>query len=174
MEPSQPKTKHKGIIVGLIIFAIAAAFLVPVFAVNLSPSIWYPSNRSPGGLGSFTYEALGYGAVFWGPNHYWLFLGDSTLQITNSSASEVTIKSVDQNGAAIFGYYTVFSDSSGHVLQTGYTTQTFSATAGLKYTIQVEDYKTCRFSHWENGVNSTEIVVLATSGNHDYAAVYDC
>jgi hypothetical protein len=144
-----------------------------VFTVGLSPAIWYPP-KSYAGFGSTTYAYFGYGAVFWHPNHYWVYFGKSVLELTNSSSPEVTVNSVDQHGATIFGYYVLFSDSSGHLLQTGFTPHTFSAMAGQKYTVQVENYQGCTFSNWTNGVKTPELTLQASSGGNAFTAVFNC
>jgi hypothetical protein len=154
-------------------FAVALLFFMPVLGVTLSRTVWYPYDHSLG-YGSLTYTYFGYGALFWSPNHYWIYFGNSVVQVSNSSTSTLTVKSIDQNGTAIFGYYTVLSDASGNIVSTGYTDVTFSTTAGLKYAIQVEGYGKCSFSHWSTGASSNELVVLATSGDRSFTAVYDC
>jgi hypothetical protein len=165
---------HRGIILGLAVVAIASAFFLPLVALRLSPGVWYPYTDAPGGYGSVTYKYLGYGAVFWAPNHYWLYFGSSVVQLTNSSASTVTVNSVDQNGTTIFGYYTILSDPGGKIVDTGYTKVSFSTTAGQQYTLQMEGYGRCTFSHWLNGETSSELVVLAESGDESLTAVFNC
>ena len=103
----------------------------------------------------------------------------SDTQITavytcGGSISSVTISSVDQNGNAIFGYYTVLSDSGGNVLGTGFTSKTFATTAGQTYSLQAEGYGNCTFSRWSDGVTSDPRTFTATSGGLAFTAQYDC
>ena len=158
----------------VVVAAFVVMFFLPVFGTSLSPSVWYPYKQSPSGYGSVTYELLGYGAVFWSPNHYWLFFGSSVLQVTNSSASTISVTSIDQNGSTIFGYYTIISDAQGKVMGTGYTKVSFPTNAGEQYTVQMEGYGKCVFDHWSNGVTSSEQVVVAKSGDEPLTAVYTC
>lgn len=174
--PMQPKAKkvRGGAIATVAVAALVLAFFLPVFATSLSPAVWYPYKQSPGGYGSATYKYLGYGAVYWSPNHYWLYFGRSVLQLTNSSASSIIVNSTDQNGSAIFGYYTIISNAQGKVLGTGYTKVSFPTNAGEGYTIQMEGYGKCVFSHWSNGVTSSEQIVVAKSGDESLTAVFTC
>lgn len=157
-----------------VVLVLALAFFTPAVGMKLSPSVWYPYSLSPSGYVSVTYKFLGSGAVYWGPNHYWVYLGSSTWQIVNSSASSLTVKSVDQNGTAIFGYYTVLSNPGGAILKTGYSTVTFPTIAGQKYGVQVEGYGKCVFSHWSTGSPTTELSIVARSGDYVFTAVYSC
>ncbi len=168
------KPGHKGVAVALAVVALGVTFLLPFMPLKLSPTVWYPYTSSPSGYGSLTYKYSGYGAIFWAPNHYWIYFGGSAVQLANSSASTITVNSVDQNGTTIFGYYTILSDSGGKVLQTGYTKMTFSTTAGAEYVVQEEGYGRCTFSHWSSGVASSELVVLARSGDQTLTAVFHC
>lgn len=169
------KTRKTRILAGVAIAVVLAiAFFLPILSVRLSPTVWYPYDKSPAGYGSLTYRTFGYGAVYWSPDHYWVYLGSGTIQVTNSSASSITVSSVDRNGTAIFGYYTILSDSGGRAIATKYTTATFPTTAGQHYTLQVEGYGACIFSHWSNGVTSSELDVVAGSGDQTLNAIYNC
>jgi hypothetical protein len=174
MDRRQKHPGHRGPVAVVVILAAAIAFFLPSLSVKLSPGIWYPYTSYHEGYGSVTYAYLGYGAVYWNPNHYWIYFGRSAIQLTNSSASIITVDSVDQNGTSIFGYFTILSDSGGRIISTGYTRTSFSTTAGEQYTVQVEGYGQCTFSHWSNGVMSSEQVVIAKSGDETLTAVYSC
>jgi hypothetical protein len=157
-----------------VFFFVLTSFLWPAFSVQLSPNIWYPYVKNPKGLGSMTYVYFGYGAVGWYPNHYWIYLGPSVLQLMNSSASSVTVQSVDQKQLPIYGYYVIVSDSSGGQISSGYTPFTFSATAGSQYVVEVQGYGSCKFNQWSTGATSSEVGVLAKSGGQTIVAVFDC
>jgi hypothetical protein len=159
---------------GIILLFVLTSFLWPVFSVRLSPNIWYPYVKNPRGLGSLTYAYFGYGAVGWYPNHYWIYLGPSVLQLMNSSPSSITVQSIDQKQLPIFGYYVIFSDSNGKQINSGYTPVTFSATAGTRYVVEVQGYGSCKFNHWSAGTNSSEVGVLARSGGQTMVSVFDC
>src|SRR5579885_98509 len=89
-----------------------------------------------------------------------------------SGTSSITVNSVDQNSAAINGYYTVLSQNGG-VLQTGFTPVTFQPSAGQQYTIEVQDYGNYHFDHWaDNGSTNRDRSVTAGSGGTTLTAVY--
>ncbi len=168
------KPGHAGAVAALAAVAVVVTFLLPLLPLKLAPTVWYPYTSSPNGYGSLTYRYSGYGATFWSPNHYWIYFGSYAVQVVNSSASTITVNSIDQNGTAIFGYYTIVSDSGGKVIATGYTSVSFSTIAGARYTVQEEGYGRCTFSHWSSGVTSSELSVLARSGDLTITAVFDC
>ena len=60
------------------------------------------------------------------------------------------------------------------MLTTGYTKVTFPTTPRMKYALQEEGYERCAFSHWSDGTKSSELVVLAKSGDQTLTAVFDC
>jgi hypothetical protein len=88
--------------------------------------------------------------------------------------SSVTVKSVDQNGAAITGYYTVLFTSSGSVQSTGYTPTTFATASGQTYSVQVDSYGNCIFDQWSDGVTSNPRPFSATSSAQSFTAVLGC
>jgi hypothetical protein len=92
---------------------------------------------------------------------------------TSSSGSSLTVNSQDQNGNPIFGYYDVLW-SSGSVVATGYTTNTFPTSAGQSYSLQVDDYGSCTFAHWADGSTANPRAFTASSGAQSFTAVYAC
>ncbi|SRR5579885_315277 len=90
-----------------------------------------------------------------------------------SGTSSITVNSVDQNSAAINGYYTVLSQNGG-VLQTGFTPVTFQPSAGQQYTIEVQDYGNYHFDHWaDNGSTNRDRSISAIAGTSQVlTAVY--
>ena len=91
-----------------------------------------------------------------------------------NSSSNVAVNSVDQNGNTISGYYTVLYDSSGLVVATGFTPETFSTTAGSAYAVGASSYGTCTFNKWSDGVVSDPRSFTATSGALSFTAIYNC
>jgi polyvinyl alcohol dehydrogenase (cytochrome) len=89
-------------------------------------------------------------------------------------ASTVTVASTDQNSNAISGYYTELISSSGGVIASGFTPNTFATTSGLTYSVQVDNYGSCTFAHWSDGVTSNPRSFTATSSSTTFTAVYDC
>jgi hypothetical protein len=62
----------------------------------------------------------------------------------------ITINSVNMVGNPLPGYYTTIRQGST-LLQSGFTTMTFTGTVGVTYTVAVQDYAGVVFDHWEDG-----------------------
>jgi hypothetical protein len=88
--------------------------------------------------------------------------------------STVSVNSIDQNGMALFGYYAVLYDSSGDQLQTGFTTHTFSTTAGQTYSLLADSFGSCTFTQWSDGSRSNPISFTASSDGTGFTAEYSC
>jgi hypothetical protein len=103
----------------------------------------------------------------------------SNTQITaiydcgGAPSSSLTISSVDQDGNTMAGYYTALW-TSGSVIATGFTTSVFSTTSGQSYSIQVDSYGSCTFSHWSDGVTTNPRPFTASSSPESFTAVYTC
>jgi hypothetical protein len=81
---------------------------------------------------------------------------------------------VNQNGAAITGYLTTLSSTSGSLISTGYTPETFTdVTAGTSYQIALESYGSCTFEDWQ-GTGSSGATTVTASGAQTLVGVYDC
>jgi hypothetical protein len=66
----------------------------------------------------------------------------------------LTVKSVDLDGKAINGLWTVVK-KDGATLKTGYTPLTYTAEAGSTYEVSVANYQNYAFDHWESGSKSS-------------------
>ena len=63
----------------------------------------------------------------------------------------------------------------GYVTSTGYTTKTFTAiTAGTAYSVELGNYGSCTFSHWQDGSTSIIRAFTATASPETFTAVYTC
>jgi hypothetical protein len=135
---------------------------------------------------SYTLQADSYGNCFfqkwsggYGTSASTTISVTSNTQITAiyncsaTSSSSLTINSVDQSGNPIFGYYDALW-SSGSVVATGYTTNTFSTNSGQTYSVQMDNYGSCAFSHWADGSTSNPRSFTATSSAKSFTAVYNC
>lgn len=100
----------------------------------------------------------------------------SSSTSTTSSAASITVKSVNQNGVAITGYWTVLYNKAGSVLQTGYTPKVFSGlTAGTTYQVELDSYGSCTFQHWQDTGSTNPLrTYVATSGSQTLVGVYSC
>jgi hypothetical protein len=90
------------------------------------------------------------------------------------STSSVIVNSVNQNGNSISGYYAALYGSGGQVLASGFTSATFSTTSGLSYSVQADNYGSCTFSKWTDGITSDPRTFTATSSPQTFTAVYNC
>lgn len=89
-------------------------------------------------------------------------------------ASSLTVSSTDQTGTSISGYYTVLYTSGGDVVSTGFTPTTFATTAGQSYSVQVDNYGSCAFAHWSDGVTSNPRALTVSGSSQSLTAVYNC
>jgi hypothetical protein len=97
------------------------------------------------------------------------------LNVTHAqTASQLTVTSQNTSGATITGYMIVIYGSSGSVVASGFTPETYSTTAGQAYILEAESYGSCTFSDWSNGVTSDPISFTATSAATSLTAVYNC
>jgi len=98
----------------------------------------------------------------------------ATSRTTNSSASSVTIDSVDQNGTAISGYFAGLAGSGGNVVATGFTPVTFTTKAGAAYSLEADSHGNCTFSSWYGGDRNDPMPFTASSGVLVLTAAYNC
>ncbi len=104
--------------------------------------------------------------------------GDQTFTAVYNcpSVSSVTVGSANQNDGKITGYYTVLYNGAGSIVNTGYTTVTFSDLAyGAKYTVRVDDYGSCSFGYWKDTGNTSRYRSFVANGvDQTFTAVYNC
>lgn len=72
----------------------------------------------------------------------------------------VTVKTYGLSGNTITGLWTTLSD--GTTTKTGYTTKTFTVTAGKRYTVTLADYQNYVFDHWSNGSTNPDRIISPT------------
>jgi hypothetical protein len=141
---------------------------------------------------TYSLEADSYGSCQFA---YWLDSGSTNSVRTISIASDtqltavyncgtgggggnspsVTIESVNQNGAPINGYWTVLYGPHGGQLATGYTTKTFSGlTSGTQYSVELDSYGSCQFSHWQDTSSGSYERSFTASGAQTFVGVYTC
>jgi hypothetical protein len=66
----------------------------------------------------------------------------------------LTVKSVDLDGKAINGLWTVIK-KNGATVKTGFTPLTYTAQVGSIYEVSVANYQNYAFDHWEDGSKSS-------------------
>jgi Peptidase A4 family len=103
-------------------------------------------------------------------------LAESTSTSSSSQQhASATVQSVDQNGNAISGYYTVLLSSDGSVMSTEFTPTTFSGlTVGQAYSVQVDDFGSCSFAKWADTGDTSTIRDFTAGGAESFTAVYTC
>lgn len=93
---------------------------------------------------------------------------DSTDAI---GTSHLKVKSVDNFGNPIYGYYTVLS-SGGHTISTGFTTARFNLDSGMSYVVEVEDYGDYVFDHWKGSGSTFRAQGISITSDTTMTAVY--
>jgi hypothetical protein len=79
-----------------------------------------------------------------------------TTTLTSSSTSSqsrgtLVVQSDMLSGTPLDGLWTVIQSASGATVATGYTPLTFHGTIGTQYTVNVSNYRTDVFNHWDSG-----------------------
>ena len=92
------------------------------------------------------------------------------LGASGGGSAALSVNSVDSNGNAITGYWTVVSQGSSTV-QTGFTPLSTTLTSGT-YSVSVSDYGSFAFSHWSDGTITRVHSVTISSSAVSLTAVY--
>jgi hypothetical protein len=100
----------------------------------------------------------------------------SSTASTTAQPPSLTVESVDQNGQSITGYWNVLRVPGGGQVGTGYTPRTYTGlTPGVTYTIELDSYAQCQFSHWQDTENTTSLRTFTqTSGSMTFIGVFNC
>jgi hypothetical protein len=96
-----------------------------------------------------------------------------TSSTSSSTTSTLTINTKDTANNVLTGYYTVLYQN-GNVVATGFSPAAFTLGNGQTYVVQVDDYGSCHFDHWQDtgSTNSQRPVSITT--NTQMMAIYDC
>lgn len=84
-----------------------------------------------------------------------------TSATSTGSTVTITVKTVGLSGNTITGLWTTLI-SGGSTIKSGYTTKTYSVTAGHTYTVTVANYQKDVFDHWSNGNTNSHLVITPT------------
>jgi hypothetical protein len=106
----------------------------------------------------------------------------STSAVYYAQASSIqstlllSVATQNTGGQNLTGYYTVLFDQSGtNILTTGFSPTTFTLNSGQSYTVQVDDYGSCTFSHWsDTGSTNPQRTITAATTDVQLTAVYSC
>ncbi|HEX5457883.1 MAG TPA: spherulation-specific family 4 protein [Candidatus Nitrosotalea sp.] len=74
----------------------------------------------------------------------------------------ITVKTMGLSGNTITGLWTTLK-TGGTTIKSGYTTKTYSVTAGTKYTVTLANYQNYVFDHWSNGSTSSSRTITPTA-----------
>lgn len=88
-------------------------------------------------------------------------IASATTSASTSGTVYVTVKTVGLTGNTITGLWTTLISGS-KTIQSGYTTKTYSVTAGHTYTVTVSNYQNYVFDHWSNGSTNSNLVITPT------------
>jgi hypothetical protein len=99
--------------------------------------------------------------------------GTTTTTTTNGGTSTITVSGVDSSGRAIAGYYTTLWQN-GAMVQSCFTSCSFTVSNGQTYQIAVADYGNEAFSHWSDGTIARfhTVVVPSSASAIGLTAVY--
>jgi hypothetical protein len=106
-----------------------------------------------------------------------------TNTTTTTQPPSLTVDSVNQNGQAITGYWNVLRLSGGGQVGGGYTPRTYAGltprtyaglTPSATYTIELDSYGSCQFSHWQDSGSTTDPRSFVATGALTLVGVYDC
>jgi DNA-binding beta-propeller fold protein YncE len=103
--------------------------------------------------------------------------GSNGIYVINggdAGSSLLTVNSVDTNGNALPGFYTVLYDQGGNQVDTGSTPAMFPLTAGQTYTVQADSYGSCYFDHWQDTGSSNSWRMVSITSDTQITAVYNC
>jgi len=92
----------------------------------------------------------------------------------SGQGSTVSVNSVNQNNIAITGYWSILYTSTGTAITGAFTPSTFATTAGQSYQIASENYGSCTFTNWSDGVTTNPRPFTATSSALTFTADYTC
>ncbi|MEO9321569.1 MAG: hypothetical protein ABI361_12960 [Nitrososphaera sp.] len=86
--------------------------------------------------------------------------------------SNLVVNSVDSSNNPLTGYYTVLYQN-GAVVNSGFTPATFETTSSQQYTVEVQDFGSYHFDHWQdNGSTNRERTFIAPVPQQMLTAVY--
>jgi len=84
-----------------------------------------------------------------------------TSATSTGSTVTITVKTVGLSGNTITGLWTTLI-SGGSTIKSGYTTKTYSVTAGHTYTVTVANYQKDVFDHWSDGSTNSHLAITPT------------
>lgn len=85
----------------------------------------------------------------------------------------LTINALASRDSSPVHMWTVIRNTSGEIVQTGFTPLTFAGKAGSTYIVTVSDYQSIKFINWENGNTSHDRAFTQLSSDVIATASYD-
>src|SRR5437667_9641003 len=84
----------------------------------------------------------------------WMAFSYACGPLRNTGNSQLTINTQDGNDSALSGYYTALFQN-GSVVGTGFSPTVFTLNDGQIYVVQVDDYGSYHFDHWQDTGGTT-------------------
>lgn len=95
---------------------------------------------------------------------------DTTITAYYHVSAKIKVVSVDMNGNTITGLWTELHKDNT-IINTGYTTNTFTVSSDVSYVVAMADYQNYIFDHWENG-NTNRFLTITPSQDITLIAYY--
>lgn len=95
----------------------------------------------------------------------------AVLLTAHAQTQNLTVATQTNSGSTLTGYWIEVTDTSGNVVQTGFSTATFTLSAG-NYVVYVGDYGGQYFNHWSDGVSTRGHPVTIGSTPISLTAIY--
>ena len=103
-----------------------------------------------------------------------LLTGGATAYITVVPAnSSLQVFTQDTAGKTLTGYYTEL-DLNGAAVSNGYTPATFTLADGVTYSVVVDGYGSCAFSHWADTGSADDPRAISIASSTSITAVLNC
>jgi hypothetical protein len=85
--------------------------------------------------------------------------------------AKITVRSLTLSGGEFTGMWLTVT-SGGKLVASGYTSLTFSANMGQKYSVTMSNYQNYVFAHWENG-STNPVMTFTVTGAETLSASYN-
>ena len=103
-----------------------------------------------------------------------LLTGSATAHIAIiSTTSSLQVLTQDTSGNALTGFYTEL-DLNGAAVNSGYTPMVYTLNNGVTYSVMVDGYGSCTFSHWAGSGSTADPMSISINSNTSITAVLNC
>ena len=134
-------------------------------AINPDDTVTYTPASGYSGSDSFQFTAA---------DPTGLLTGGATAYITVVPAtSTLKVMTQDSTGATITGYYSTLS-LNGATVKSGFTPLTYTLSNGVTYSVLVDGYGSCTFSHWAGTGSTADPRPISIGSDTSITAVLYC